>query len=109
MPCGRRVFDDGGHRAFCGKGARGRRGGFNQAVLAGREDTALRVRGEFRGFEILSRGRVRGAVLLSENDSLPELLIRGSGTFARSSMRESGGNDPECRARTPCARQEPDR
>jgi Skp family chaperone for outer membrane proteins len=40
------------------------------------------VRGEFRGFDILSRGRPAAAVLVSDGENLPELLIRGSGMFS---------------------------
>src|SRR5207253_1428464 len=55
-----------GGRVFSGKGAReAAAAALTQAVLAGAEDTALQVRGSFRGFEILSRGRPSGAVLVS--------------------------------------------
>jgi hypothetical protein len=50
-------------------------------VLSWRNDLTLRVRGVFRGFEILSRGR--GATLLagSDDERLPELFILGTGIY----------------------------
>jgi len=72
-----------GGRSYSGKGAReAAAAALTQAVLAQRDDPALQVRGSFRGFEILSRGRPQGAVLVSDSENLPELLIRGSATFA---------------------------
>ena len=72
-----------GGRAYSGKGAReAAAAALTQAVLAQRDDSALQVRGSFRGFEILSRGRPQGTVLVSDIENLPELLIRGSATFA---------------------------
>jgi hypothetical protein len=61
-------------------------------VLSWREDMALQVRGAFRGFEILSRGRppsqggfgvAGGRTLLigSDEERLPELFIRGAGIY----------------------------
>lgn len=72
-----------GGRNYSGKGAReAAAAALTQAVLAQRDNPALQVRGAFRGFEILSRGRPQGAVLVSDVENLPELLIRGSATFA---------------------------
>jgi hypothetical protein len=72
-----------GGRPYSGKGAReAAAAALTQAVLAHRDDPALQVCGLFRGFEILSRGRPQGAVLVSATENLPELLIRGSATFA---------------------------
>jgi len=71
-----------GNRVFSGKGAREEgAAALTQAVLSWRDDLTLQMRGVFRGFEILSRGR--GATLLagSEDDRLPELFIRGSGIY----------------------------
>ena len=71
-----------GGRVYSGKGAReAAAAALTQAVMAGRADTTLGVRGAFRGFEILSRGRQAAAVLVTDDENLPELLIRGSGTF----------------------------
>ena len=79
-----------GDRVFSGKGAReAAAAALTQAVLAGREDTAVQVRGAFRGFEILSRGRGGGLVLSCDEERLPELLIRGSSTFAAQLNAES--------------------
>jgi hypothetical protein len=72
-----------GGRTYSGKGAReAAAAALTQAVLGQRNDPALAVRGSFRGFDLLSRGRPQGAVLVSDGENLPELLIRGSSTFA---------------------------
>jgi hypothetical protein len=72
-----------GGRVYSGKGAReAAAAALTQTVMAGRAEAALRVRGAFRGFELVSRGRPQGAVLIADNENLPELLIRGAGTFA---------------------------
>jgi N12 class adenine-specific DNA methylase len=71
-----------GNRVYSGKGAREEgAAALTLAVLTCRDDLTLQVRGVFRGFEILSRGR--GATLLAGTDEerLPELFIRGSGTY----------------------------
>ena len=71
-----------GDRVFFGKGAREEgAAALTQAALSSRDDLTLQVRGAFRGFEILSRGR--GATLLagSDDERLPELFIRGSGIY----------------------------
>jgi N12 class adenine-specific DNA methylase len=67
---------------YSGKGAREEgAAALTQALLSWREDLTLQVRGLFRGFEILGRGR--GATLLagSDEERLPELFIRGSGMY----------------------------
>jgi hypothetical protein len=77
-------------RGFSGKGAReAAAAALTQAVLSGRDDTTLQMRGAFRGFEILSRGRPGAAVLVSDEERQPELLIRGSGMFAAQFNAES--------------------
>ena len=71
-----------GNRVYSGKGAREEgAAALTQAILSWREDLTLQVRGLFRGFEILSRGR--GATLLagSDEERLPELFIRGAGIY----------------------------
>jgi hypothetical protein len=67
---------------YSGKGAREEgAAALTQAILSWREDLTLQVRGLFRGFEILGRGR--GATLLigSDEERLPELFIRGAGIY----------------------------
>ena len=71
-----------GNRVFSGKGGREEgAAALTQAVLSWRDDLTLQVRGAFRGFAILSRGR--GATLLagSDDERLPELFIRGAGIY----------------------------
>jgi hypothetical protein len=47
-------------------------------VLSWRDDQSLQVRGAFRGFEILSRGRGGSLMISSEDERLPELFVRGA-------------------------------
>ena len=71
-----------GKRMYSGKGAREDGAtALTIAILSWRDDLSLQVRGTFRGFEILSRGR--GATLLigSDEERLPELFIRGAGIY----------------------------
>jgi len=71
-----------GKRVYSGKGAReDGAAALTIAILSWRDDLTLHVRGTFRGFEILSRGR--GATLLigSDEERLPELFIRGAGIY----------------------------
>jgi hypothetical protein len=50
-------------------------------VLGGRNDPALQPCGRFRGFEILSRGRPGKIELGSDQESMPELFVRGAGFY----------------------------
>jgi len=71
-----------GKRVYSGKGAREDGAtALTTAILSWRDDLTLQVRGEFKGFDILSRGR--GATLLigSDEERLPELFIRGVGIY----------------------------
>jgi len=71
-----------GKRVYSGKGAREDGAtALTIAILSWRDDLSLQVRGAFRGFEILSRGR--GATLLigSDEERLPELFVRGAGIY----------------------------
>ncbi len=71
-----------GKRVYSGKGAREDGAtALTIAILSWCDDLTLQVRGAFRGFEILSRGR--GATLLigSDEERLPELFIRGAGIY----------------------------
>jgi hypothetical protein len=64
-----------GRRTFSGKGAREDAGNaLNMVVMSWREDKALKTRGHFRGFGVLSRG---GAL----RDSEPDIFIRGAATY----------------------------
>ena len=71
-----------GNGLFSGKGAREEgAAALTRSILSWRDDLSLQVRGAFRGFEILSRGK--GATLLigSDDERLPELFIRGAAIY----------------------------
>ena len=71
-----------GNRQYSGKGAREQAAAaLTGAVLSWRDDQSLQVRGSFRGFEILSRGRGGARLAGSDEDRLPELFIRGAATY----------------------------
>jgi N12 class adenine-specific DNA methylase len=64
-----------GQRVFSGKGAREEAGqALNAAVMSWSDDRTVRVRGTFRGFEILSRGS-------QSHDAAPDLFIRGKEAY----------------------------
>jgi hypothetical protein len=72
-----------GNRDFSGKGAREDAGNaLNSVILSWRDDKTSKVRGEYKGFEILSRGSVF-------DDGLPEVFIRGKATYRRISIRRT--------------------
>ena len=71
-----------GNREYSGKGAREQAAqALTGAVLSWRDDQSLQVRGIFRGFEILSRGRAGTRLIASDEDRLPELFVRGAATY----------------------------
>ncbi len=71
-----------GNRVYSGKGAREEGAvALTLAVLSWRDDLTLQVRGQFRGFEILSRGRDGTLLIGSDEERLPELFIRGTGIY----------------------------
>ena len=71
-----------GKRVYAGKGAREEGAdALTAAILSGRADLSLQVRGQFRGFEILSRGKAASLVVTSDGEHLPEIFIRGGGTY----------------------------
>jgi len=75
-----------GKRFYAGKGAReDGASALTIAILSWRDDLTLQVRGTFRGFEIMSRGRppsLRFVATGGDNDErLPELFIRGAGIY----------------------------
>jgi hypothetical protein len=64
-----------GNRDYSGKGAREDAGNaLNMVVMSWRDDKTLKVRGYFKGFEILSRGS-------QFKDGEPDLFIRGRETY----------------------------
>ena len=72
-----------GNRVFSGKGAREEAAkALTFTVLSWRDDPTMQVRGAFRGFEILSKGRIGGFGLLQEDDRVPELYVRGRATYS---------------------------
>jgi len=71
-----------GNREYFGKGAREEAAkALTHAILSWRDDTSIQPRGAFRGFEILSKGKSAGR-FNPEDDRLPEIFIRGKGTYA---------------------------
>jgi N12 class adenine-specific DNA methylase len=71
-----------GNRVYSGKGAREEgAAALTGAILSWRDDQSLQVRGVFRGFEILSRGRGATLLVTSDEERLPELFIRGAGIY----------------------------
>ena len=70
-----------GNRVCSGKGAREEAAkALTHAVLSWRDDPTVQQRGAFRGFEILSKGKARTS-LSPDDERLPELFIRGAGTY----------------------------
>src|ERR1700728_513299 len=71
-----------GNREYSGKGAREEAAkALAHSILSWRNDTTIQPRGAFRGFEILSKGK--STVRLNPEDNrLPEIFIRGEGTYA---------------------------
>jgi N12 class adenine-specific DNA methylase len=72
-----------GNREFSGKGAREEAGNaLNTVVMSWRGDRTLKVRGHYKGFEILSRG--------SEfQDGKPDIYVRGKATYEANLNPES--------------------
>ncbi len=71
-----------GKRVYSGKGAREDGAtALTTAILSWRDDLTLQVRGSFRGFEILSRGKGPTLMVTSDDERLPELFIRGAGIY----------------------------
>ena len=72
-----------GNREFSGKGAREEAGNaLNTVVMSWRDDKTLRVRGHYRGFEILSRGS-------DFKDGRPDIYVRGKATYEANLNPES--------------------
>ena len=73
-----------GNREFSGKGAREEAGNaLKEAVISWRDDRTSKVRGHYRGFEILSRGSEFA-------DGKPDLFVRGKATYEANLNPESG-------------------
>jgi hypothetical protein len=72
-----------GNHSYSGKGAREEAGkALNAVVMSWRDDRTLKLRGHFKGFEILSRGS-------AFKDGEPELFIRGKETYKANLNPES--------------------
>jgi len=72
-----------GNRVFSGKGAREEAAkALTFTILSWRDDQTLQPRGQFRGFEILSKGKSGGLGLLQDDDRVPELFVRGRATYS---------------------------
>jgi N12 class adenine-specific DNA methylase len=72
-----------GNRVFSSKGAREQAAkALTVAILSWRDDQTTQRRGDFRGFEILSRGKSGGFGLLEEDERIPHLFVRGHATYS---------------------------
>ena len=73
-----------GKKVFSGKGAREEAAkSLNHVVLSWRDDLTIQPRAQFRGFEILSRGK--GTLRFGDSaadERTPELFIRGAATYS---------------------------
>jgi hypothetical protein len=70
-----------GTRVFSGKGAREEAAkALTHAILTWRDDQTIRLRGSFRGFDVLSRGKSSGFGLIQPEDRVPDLFLRGRTT-----------------------------
>ncbi len=64
-----------GRRTFAGKDARKQAGeALNEVAYSWRNDQSVQVRGQFKGFEILTRGSAK-------RDAAPDLFLRGKETY----------------------------
>jgi N12 class adenine-specific DNA methylase len=71
-----------GNRVFSGKGAREDAAkALTFTILSWRDDQTIQPRGQFRGFEILSKGKSDGFGLLQDDERVPKLFIRGRATY----------------------------
>ena len=72
-----------GNRVFAGKGAREEAAkALTFTILSWKDDQTIQPRGQFRGFEILSKGKSDGFGLLQDAERVPELFIRGRATYS---------------------------
>ena len=72
-----------GNVSFSGKGAREESANaLTRAVLSWQDDQTLQARGSFRGFEILSRGKIAGFGSLQGDDRIPDLFVRGQAMYS---------------------------
>ena len=72
-----------GNRHFTGKGAREDSAkALNAAILCCRDDPTTQLRGAFRGFKIVSRGKAGSLGLITEDERIPELFLRGNATYS---------------------------
>ena len=72
-----------GKRVFAGKGAReAAANALTSAILSWSDDQTTQLRGTFRRFEILSRGKSGGLGLVQPDERIPDLFIRGQATYS---------------------------
>lgn len=68
---------------FSGKGAREEAvKALTFMVLSWRDDQTMRSRGQFRGFEILSKKIGNGFGVVQDDERVPELFISGRATYS---------------------------
>lgn len=72
-----------GNHDFSGKGAREEAAkALTFVVLSWRDDQSMQSRGNFRGFEILSKGKSGGLGLIEDEQRVPEVFLRGRATYS---------------------------
>jgi hypothetical protein len=72
-----------GSTTFSGKGAREESANaLTRVILSWDDDQTLQARGAFRGFEILSKGKLSGFGLVQGDERVPDLFIRGEATYS---------------------------
>jgi hypothetical protein len=72
-----------GSTTFSGKGAREESANaLTRVILSWDDDQTLQPRGSFRGFEILSKGKLSGFGLVQGDERIPDLFVRGEATYS---------------------------
>jgi hypothetical protein len=72
-----------GNRVFSGKGAGEEAAkALTSAIRSWKDAQTMQRRGQFRGFEISSKGRSGEFGLLEDNEPVPELFVRGRATYS---------------------------
>jgi N12 class adenine-specific DNA methylase len=72
-----------GSTAFSGKGAREESANaLTRMILSWDDDQTLQRRGSFRGFEILSKGKMSGLGLDQSDERIPDLFVRGAAMYS---------------------------
>ena len=90
-----------GNRVFSGKGAREEAAkALTLTILSWRDDQTMQPRGQFRGFEILSKGRAADSGSFRRMSASRSFCSRASHVFREPESGESGWHRTEHRAHT---------